>query len=163
MNTISKKRFSSLFLICTLGIFLPSIIVAILGLFSVGVKGIGNTEGAFALITMIPIAFYFIVSRKKLFETDFDTIKDNSLFTSDLSITFYLCFLIFMLSILFSFNLLITGFFLFSGQVPMGMQLVPEDAMKVVITGIYVSIFSLIGLYYLIQSKRVLKPKKTLY
>lgn len=159
----SKPILKKVFYLFAVVIVLPTIILAILGLAGIGIKTIGPTEGVVLLFSMIPVLLYFYISFTKLNKIDYTSTSSNEHFTSELNLSFYANFFIFMVTILFSFNLIITGFFLLNDQVPMGMQLEPEEAPIIIGLSLYLLLAGIAGIYYLVHSKRVLRPLKTLY
>jgi len=62
-----------------------------------------------------------------------------------------------MIMVLNSFFLIVVGGFLLTDQVPMGMNLIPENAFSIIIAGIYLLIISAIGMWYLSMSRKQMK------
>ena len=162
-NKPSKHNLKNIYQIFLGAVVIPTFILAVLGILGVGLKTIGSTEGVVLILSLIPTVFYVFVSYRKLKLIDFTSISDNRHFPQELGITFYISFLIFMITILFSFNLIITGLFLLNGEVPMGMQAVPSDAPTIIVLSLYLFFSGILGIYYLVHSKRILRPRKTVY
>ncbi|WP_235295778.1 hypothetical protein [Portibacter marinus] len=127
-------------------------------------------QGAFIFLTLIPTLIYLplgalqLVGSLSLVEVFLITtalasvtayyIFSNRLFRRResfdmrLSFLFYANYLMYMIIVLISFNLIVIAGFLYSEQVPMGMNLLPEQATSLLLLGIYLLLISSLGMYY---------------
>ncbi len=158
-----KNKLRNIYFFFLLGGIIPLLALSTIGVLNLGLRGIGPIEGVFIFTAIIPIATYFFISKIKLDKVAFERQSNNKLFTIELTLSFYLSFFMFMIAILFAFNLLIVGGFLLNDQVPMGMQLQPQDAVAVIAVGLGLLTMAFAGSYYLVHSKRILRPIKTVY
>ena len=131
-----------------LAIVLPFFIFSLLSITGM-VESISIETGVLLLAILLPLSVYYFTSYNRITQ-----LQGNDILTS---ILFYVNFFIFMIMVLNSFFLIVVGGFLLTDQVPMGMNLIPENAFSIIIAGIYLLIISAIGMWYLSMSRKQMK------
>ena len=109
------------------------------------IPGLSANSAIILLLVIVPLAIYYFISAGPI---------KNEMEKAIIRIGYYINFIIYMIATLISFNLLVIGGFLFTGLVPMGMQLDPNNAIYLVLLGIYILLTSSIGMWYLSFSKK---------
>lgn len=109
-------------------------------------EGLSISNSAMIMLALIFLSTYYYIS--------YQTLKTKEQYSIILSVLFYVNFLLLMIVVLISFNLIVVAGFLYTNQVPMGMDLEPSQATGLLLLGLYLIIISSLGMYYLSFSKK---------
>lgn len=128
---------------------LTYLILSVVGVFNS--IAIGNAF--FILIVLTIVVAYLLLA--------YNHFKERRKFDTLLSLLYYINFLIYMVTTLISFNLLVIGGFLFTDQVPMGLEINPDQALSITCLGIYVLCVCILGMYTVYFSKKQIQTQIT--